>query len=145
MNIAQFNIGKLVAPTDDAAVAEFMEGLEPINALADESKGFVWRLQTDEGDATSIKLFDDDLIIVNYSVWETVEQLRDFVYRSRHREYLRRRLEWFEKHAEPHLVMWWVEEGEIPTVEAAVARLEHMQDHGPDEYAFTFSTVPEPA
>ena len=145
MNIAQFNIGRLIAPTEDPSIADFTAGLEPINALADAAPGFVWRLQTEEGDATSIKLFDDDLIIVNYSVWESVEQLRDFVYRSGHREYLRRRLEWFEKHVEPHLVMWWVEAAEIPTVEEAIARLEHLRAHGPDDHAFTFSSVPEPA
>ena len=145
MNVAQLNIGRLVAPTDDPAVAEFMDALEPINALADEAPGFVWRLQTEEGDATSIKLFDDDLIIINFSVWETVDQLREYVYKSAHRDYLRRRLEWFEKHVDAHLVLWWVPEGEIPSIEEALERLDHLRRHGTSAHAFTFGTVPEHA
>lgn len=145
MNLAQFNVAKLVAPTDDPAVAEFMDALGPINALADEALGFVWRLQTDEGDATSVKAFDDDLIILNFSVWGSVESLRAYVYKSEHLEYLRRRREWFEANTEPHLVLWWIPVDHTPDVTEAVERLEQLRRDGPSDDVFTFGTVPRTA
>jgi hypothetical protein len=138
MHIAQLNIGRLVADREDAQVAEFMAALDPVNAIAEASPGFVWRLQTDEGNATSIRPFDDDRILVNMSVWESIEAVQAFAYASRHVEYLRRRREWFERMGAPTMVLWWVTEGHIPTTEEAKARLEHLERHGPTPTAFTF-------
>jgi hypothetical protein len=126
-------------------VAEFMEALEPINAIADGSPGFVWRLQTEDGNATSIRPFDDDEILVNMSVWESIETLGDYVYRSAHTPYMRRRREWFQHMAEVYLALWWVPAGTIPTTADAVERLNHLRKHGPTLYAFTFrSPFPPP-
>ena len=137
-HVAQFNVGRLRAPMGDPVVADFENGLDEVNALADASPGFVWRLQTEDGNATSIKLTDDELFIVNLSVWESVEALGDFVYRSAHTSFLRRRSEWFEKYGSVYLVMWWVPAGTIPTVDDAMARLAQLEEHGPTPSAFTF-------
>jgi heme-degrading monooxygenase HmoA len=137
-HLAQVNIALPREPLDSPALAEFVAALDPINALADASPGFVWRLQTDEGDATGIRAFGDERLIVNLSVWESLTALRAFVYSSGHREVLRRRREWFERMAEAHLTLWWVEAGALPTVGDAEERLAHLQAHGPTPYAFTF-------
>ena len=112
--------------------------LEPVNALADRSPGFVWRLQTDEGDATSIRPFEDERIIVNMSVSESIEALWRFVYDGRHLEVMRRRREWFTRMAEAHLVLWWVPAGSIPTLADVGDRIDHLRIHGPTSCAFTF-------
>lgn len=144
-HIAQLNIGRLAAPLDSAQLADFVEGLVPINALADESPGFVWRLQTDEGDATAIRAFDDDLLRLNMSVWETIESLSDFVYRSEHREFLARRREFFERTNGVYVVLWWVPAGTIPSVDDAIERLDRLREHGPTPVAFSFRvTFPAP-
>ena len=143
-HLAQLNIGRMVAPIDAPEVAEFVANLEPINALADRSPGFVWRLQTDAGNATSIHAFDDERLLLNMSVWESIETLRAFAYTSAHTGVLRRRAEWFERLAEAHLVLWWVPAGHIPTVEEAVDRLEQLRRDGPSPAAFTFRTPFEP-
>ena len=114
-----------------------MAALDPINALADGTPGFVWRLQTEDGNATSIRAFDDDLMMLNMSVWESVEELTQFVYRSAHVDVMRRRREWFER-IETHMVLWWVPAGHIPSVDEALERLTHLRAHGPTPYAFTF-------
>lgn len=119
-------------------MAGFVEQLDPINALADAAPGFVWRLQTEEGNATSIHAFEDDLMLVNMSVWESVEALADFVYRSGHIAVMRRRREWAERMPEAYVVLWWIAAGEVPTVEEAKDRLEHLREHGPTPAAFTF-------
>lgn len=137
-HLAQLNIGRLRAATDDPLVAEFMDALDEINALAERSPGFVWRFQTDEGNATAERPYDDDSILVNFSTWESVEALADYVYRSDHTAYLRRRREWFERMDEVISVLWWVPEGHRPTVEEAIDRLEHLRTHGPTPAAFTF-------
>jgi hypothetical protein len=137
-HLAQLNIGRLLEPVDSPRIADFMAALAPINALAESSPGYVWRLQTESGDATSIKAFDDPLIIVNLSVWESLGTLSDFVLRSDHREVLRRRREWFERMAEAYVVLWWIPAGTIPTVAEALARLDHVRRFGPTSHAFTF-------
>ncbi len=128
----------------DPLIDGFRDNLEPVNARAEASPGFVWRLQDESGDATGIKVFDDDLEIVNLTVWESIDSLADFVYRSGHVGFLRRRREWFEAPSEPILCLWWVPEGTIPTVDDAVARLEHLRTHGPTQAAFTFRHRFEP-
>jgi hypothetical protein len=137
-HLAQLNIARFKLPMDDPAMAGFVEQLDPINALADHAPGFVWRLQTEEGNATSIHAFEDDLMLVNMSVWESAEALADFVYRSGHVAVMRRRREWAERMAEAYMVLWWVGAGEIPTVEQAKRRLEQLREHGPTPQAFTF-------
>jgi len=137
-DLAQLNIGRLVAPTDSPLVAEFMDALDEVNAIADASPGFLWRFQTEEGNATSERPFDDETILVNFSTWTSVDPLADFVYRSAHAPFLRRRREWFERMDETYSVLWWVPAGHRPTVSEAIARLDHLRRHGATPHAFTF-------
>lgn len=143
-HLAQVNIAKLRAPLDSPVLADFVAALEPVNAMADAAPGFVWRLQTEDGDATAVRAFDDDMLIVNLSVWESAEALADFTYRSGHRDVMVRRREWFERMAEAFLVLWWVPAGHLPTVDEARQRLEHLRAHGPSPHAFTFRQRFEP-
>jgi hypothetical protein len=137
-HLAQVNIGRLRAPTDDPLVADFMNALDEINALAERSPGFVWRLQTDDGNATALRPYDDESILINLSTWESADALADYVYRSDHTAFLRRRAEWFERMSEAMLTLWWVPAGHRPTEAEAVARLDHLRRHGPTPHAFTF-------
>lgn len=145
-HLAQFNIARMVAPLESPELAGFVAALDPVNAEADGAPGFVWRLQTDEGDATAIRPFDDDMVLINMSVWESVEALNEFVYKSSHRGVLRDRRQWFEQHVgDVYMVLWWVPAGTIPTMDEAKARLEQLQRSGPTADAFTFrSTFPAP-
>jgi hypothetical protein len=143
-HIAQINIARLRAPLDSPQLAGFVARLEEINALADGAPGFVWRLQTPEGDATYLRPFDDDQIIVNMSVWESVEVLKAYVYKSAHAELLRQRREWFEQFERAYLAMWWVPAGHIPGIDEAKKRLAHLEEHGPSQFAFTFKTIQPP-
>jgi len=122
LHLAQVNIARMLAPLEDPVMADFVARLDEINALADGSPGFVWRLQTDAGNATYLRPYDDDRIIINMSVWETVEDLRNYVYQSRHSEVLRRRREWFEKLETPVVALWWVPAGHVPSVDEAKKR-----------------------
>jgi len=137
-HIAQLNIGRVVAPIDSPALADFVAQLEEINQLADYSPGFVWRLQAGDGNATSIRPFDDEYILVNMSVWESIEQLREYVYKSAHSAVMRRRREWFEPMKSAYVVLWWVPAGHIPTVDEAKQRLELLRAEGETTAAFTF-------
>jgi|GEM_PF-394866 uncharacterized protein DUF3291 len=137
-HLAQVNIAKMVAPLDDPVMAGFVGQLEVVNAIADGSPGFVWRLQDDGGDATSVRVFDDDAILVNMSVWESTAALHGYVYRSGHGPALRDRAKWFVRMPEAHLAMWWIDAGEKPTVEQAVERLLFLRAHGETPFAFTF-------
>jgi hypothetical protein len=137
-HLAQVNIAIPRGPIDSATMAGFVELLEPINALADDAPGFVWRLQDDEGNATSISVFGDDSLIVNMSVWESVEALWGFVYDSGHLEVMRRRREWFTRMREAFMCLWWIPAGELPTVADAEDRLKRLRAEGPTPYAFTF-------
>jgi len=143
-HLAQLNVAKLKAPLDEPSMSGFVEALEPLNGLADGWPGFVWRLQTDAGDATSIRAFDDPLLLVNMSVWESVEALGEYVYRSGHLDVMRRRREWASYMVEAHLCLWWIAAGEVPTVDEAKERLEHLRAHGPSPHAFTFKRRFEP-
>ncbi len=142
-HVAQINIGTMVAPTDDPAVAEFMDNLDRINAIADDAPGFVWRLQTDEGNATDIHVFPNPLELVNMSVWQTVDELKAYVYRSEHVEFFRRRAEWFEADAK-RVALWHVAVGEIAELDDAVRRVEFLERSGPSAYAFGFARPPAP-
>ncbi len=138
MLLAQLNVGRLLAPIDDPRIAEFVANLEPVNALAETSPGYVWRLQDDSGDATHIRAYDDELMIVNLTLWTSVETLADFVFRTGHVEYLRRRRQWFEGAIEATTCLWWIPDGTVPDTVDAIARLEHLRTHGPTPTAFTF-------
>lgn len=145
-HLAQINIARMLAPLDHPSMAEFMGRLDEINALAEASPGFVWRLETDEGNATALRPYDDDWIIVNMSVWESPEALMEFTYRSRHNQIMQKRRNWFEPHANSYFVMWWTPAGHVPTVQEAKARLEHLEQKGETAHAFTFRhPFPRPA
>lgn len=145
-HLAQINIARLVAPLDDPKIADFVAQLEPINALADAAPGFVWRLQSASGNATDVAYNDDPFVIVNMSVWESPEALRDYVYASRHMNVFRDRAKWFEKMDKPHYCLWWIPAGHIPTVAEGRERLEHYQQYGATPFSFWFSQrFPAPA
>ncbi|AYF74405.1 DUF3291 domain-containing protein [Nocardia yunnanensis] len=146
MHLAQFNIGRMIAPRGDARVAEFYDHLDEMNAVADAAPGFVWRMVDGEAnDATSLRPYDrDPEMLVNLSVWESRQTLFDYVYRSGHMEYLRRRREWFLPLGEVFTALWWIPEGTIPELADAMRRLEHLREHGPTPYAFTFRQAFEP-
>ena len=120
-------------------MAEFVAWLEPVNALADTSPGFVWRLQTEEGDATAVRAFSDPLLLLNMSVWQSIEALEQYVYRSEHVRALQQRKSWFEGPSGPTSVLWWVEVGHLPTVDEGKKRLERLRERGPTPEAFTFT------
>jgi hypothetical protein len=145
--LAQVNIALPRQPLDTPLLADFVDALDPVNAIADASSGFVWRLQTQDGDATAVRGFGDERLIINMSVWRSIEDLRAFVYASHdHRAVMRRRREWFEKLGEAMFVLWWIPAGAIPTVAEAEQRLELLRAHGPTPDAFTFRThFPPPA
>lgn len=137
-HLAQVNIARLLAPIDSPQLAGFVARLEEINALADQVAGFVWRLQTEDGDATALRPYDDDRILVNLSVWETIEALNRYVYRSDHVEVMRQRRQWFEKMTDPFMALWWIPAGHRPSVAEAKERLELLKTQGPTAEAFTF-------
>jgi hypothetical protein len=139
-HLAQLNIGIATAPLDSDVMADFMNNLDRINALAESSPGFVWRLKADDGNATSLRPIDDRTM-VNMSVWTDAQSLSAFVFRTAHVEFMRRRREWFERMPTAYLVLWWVPEGHIPTTDEAVARLEHLKAHGATPHAFNFRSV----
>lgn len=140
-HLAQFNVAALRYPLGDPRMAEFVALLEPVNALADAAPGFVWRLVEDgQPDATGMRPAGDD-VIINFSVWESAETLWDFVYRSAHLETMRRRREWFRRHVDAHLVLWWIPAGHVPTVDEAMERLALLREHGPSARAFTFNSA----
>jgi hypothetical protein len=141
-HLAQVNIGRFRAPIDSPIMEGFRTQLDPINRLADQSPGFVWRLQTEDGNATAIRPYaGDDRMAINLSVWESLESLRQFVYKTQHVHTLRDRHRWFEPIDGPILALWWVPAGTVPSVADARERLRHLQEHGPTPYAFTFRTA----
>jgi Domain of unknown function (DUF3291) len=140
--LAEVNIARMLAPLDSAQLAGFVAELEPVNALADAAPGFVWRMQTEDGNNTAVRAFQWDMagsagVLTNMSVWESVEALAEFVYSPRHREVLRQRREWFEKMAEAYLAMWWIPRGHVPTTDEAEERVLHLREHGVTPFAFT--------
>ena len=136
--LAQLNIGVIKGPIDSPVMADFVANLDRINALAERTPGFVWRLQTEEGNATAIRPYEDERVAVNMSVWRDVESLNKYVYSSAHVEIMRRRREWFEKMDQAFLVLWWVPRGHRPSIEEAKTRLEMLRSKGPTAEAFTF-------
>ena len=143
-HLAQVNIARMKGPLESEVMAGFVARLEEINSLADRSPGFVWRLQTDAGDATYLRPYDDDRILFNLSVWQTVDALKDYVYRTAHAELLRERRSWFEHFAGVAIALWWVPAGHLPSVDEAKQRLAYLEEHGPSHFAFSFKTVHPP-
>jgi hypothetical protein len=138
-HLAQLNIGRIVAPMDSEAMYGFASRLDEINALADTTEGFVWRLQTEEGNATSIHVFEDDMLLINMSVWESIEALHNYTYKSAHVELMRQRKAWFVPMDTPFLVLWWIPAGHIATPDEAKAKLQLLTEQGATPLAFTFS------
>jgi len=144
-HIAQVNIGRIRAQLDDPVMAGFVSRLDEINALADRSPGFVWRLQTEAGNATYFRPFEnDDRLLLNMSVWESIDALRDYVYRGPHKDVLSQRKEWFEQFSGVYLALWWVPAGHRPSIDEAKKRIAHLDAHGLTQFAFTFKKVFEP-
>jgi hypothetical protein len=150
--LAQVNIGRLLAPLDSGQLADFVANLDPVNAMADAAPGFIWRLQTEDGNATSLHGFEADAegsgggILINMSVWESVEALGTYVYSPAHLAVLRRRREWFEKMADAYTALWWIPRGHIPAITEAEERVRQLRRHGPTPYAFTLKVhFPTPA
>ncbi|HXQ14740.1 MAG TPA: DUF3291 domain-containing protein [Caulobacteraceae bacterium] len=138
-HLAQVNVGRLLAPVDDPRIDDFRNSLDTINAVADAQPGFVWRLKGEGNNATDLRPdANDALQAVNASVWESPDQLAAFVYRSEHRNFVRRRLEWFEEATQPILALWWVAAGHTPSLAECLERLAHLRAHGPTPHAFTF-------
>jgi len=135
--LAQLNIAHMKQPLESPTMADFVANLDRINALAESSPGFVWRLESDEGNATAFRPLGEETL-VNVSVWKDVESLNKYVYQSAHVEIMRRRKEWFERMREAWVVLWWVPKGHRPTVEEAISKLELLRTKGPTAEAFTF-------
>mgnify|MGYP003995599327 CR=1 FL=1 len=135
--LAQLNVAIMLAPIDSPQLKEFVDNLDRINFLAEEASGFVWRLQSDDGDATSFRPYGDD-VLVNMSVWDSIELLHNYVYSSDHAKIMSRRKEWFERMKEVYTVLWWIPKNEIPSLEQAKEKLDLLRDRGPTAAAFTF-------
>jgi hypothetical protein len=136
--LAQLNIAKMLAPLDSPVMADFVNNLDRINALAESSEGFVWRLKDDENNATSIKIYNDDFLIVNMSVWKDIDSLFGFVYQTQHLDIFKRRSEWFENMKNMHMALWYIEENHRPTIIEAQERLDYLRANGDTPFAFTF-------
>ena len=135
--LAQLNVAAMKTPLDSPELKDFVDNLDRINALAESSPGFIWRLKGDGNDATSLRPLGDN-VLVNMSVWRDVAALKDFVYKSAHSEIMRRRREWFTRMVDAYLALWWVPQGHEPTVAEAVAKLMYLRQHGPSTDVFTF-------
>jgi hypothetical protein len=142
--LAQVNIGRLKAPLDTPQLKDFVDNLDPVNADADSADGFVWRLESESGNATDVPVLGDEWLIINMSVWRDVDALTAYMYEGRHRAMLARRREWFERVREAMVALWWVPAGHRPTVAEAEERLLHLRAEGPTPYAFTLR-APFPA
>lgn len=140
-HIAQINIARALASMEDPLMAGFVARLDDINALADSSPGFVWRLKTGDGNATSVQAYEDAMILVNMSVWKTPEGLKQFVFRSDHVNVMRQRRKWFEPLGDVPYALWWIQAGHIPTIAEAKERLKYLQLNGESEFAFSFASL----
>ncbi len=145
MQLAQLNIAQAKYLLDAPQIKDFIDNLEHINGIAETSPGFIWRLKDDSGDATQIKAFDDPNMIINMSVWQSVEQLKDFMFKTQHRDFMRRKGEWFARLPEASYVLWWITDGHIPSIEEAIDRLMHLRKYGDSDHAFSFKSIFEPA
>lgn len=139
--IAQINIARMKGVNiDDPIMKEFVDNIDRVNAIAEDSKGFVWRLKEENNNATSLNLYNDEQIIVNVSVWETIEDLENFIYKTFHATFLKRRKAWFQRFGKVYTAMWWIPAGQFPTTAQAVEQLTYLQEFGATEKVFDFST-----
>lgn len=139
--LAQVNIAKAKAAMDTEVMKEFSDNLDPINSIAESSAGFIWRLKDESGNATDIQPYDNPDIIINMSVWESVDALKNFMFKTHHLDFLKRKKEWFESISEANYALWWVTVRHQPTIEEAKARLLHLQQHGETVQAFSFKQL----
>jgi len=140
-HLAEFNIARIKYPLDDPRMREFVDNVDRINKLADTLPGFVWRLQGENGHAMDMRVYDDPAILPNLTVWENVEALERFVFKTVHGRFFDRRETWFAQ-PEPTLVLWWAPAGHRPTLDEAVARLDHLRANGPSDFAFGWESLP---
>tara|TARA_R110002020_G_scaffold42303_3_gene124159 strand:+ start:231 stop:692 length:462 start_codon:yes stop_codon:yes gene_type:complete len=137
--LAQINISRMIGVNiNDPIMKEFVDNLDKVNNLAEHSEGFVWRLKDENNDATSFNPYNDEQVIINISVWESIESLETFVYKTLHTNFLKRRKEWFQKFGKVTTAMWWISEGDFPSVENAVEQLDYLQKNGPSQKVFDF-------
>ncbi|WP_312312369.1 DUF3291 domain-containing protein [Empedobacter brevis] len=137
--LAQINIAKMIGINiDDPVMKEFVDNLEHVNQLAENSDGFIWRLKNETNNATEFNPYHDEQIIINISVWKDIESLENFTYRTFHTDFLKRRKEWFSKYGEAHYALWWIKNNEFPTIREAVERLDYLQKNKETDYAFSF-------
>ncbi|MFY0619092.1 DUF3291 domain-containing protein [Shimia sp.] len=142
-HLAEVNIARLKHDADDPRVAPFFNALDKINGIAERSEGFQWRYTDDSGNATDTQATDNPRVIINVSTWDSVESLETFVWGTIHRQFYQRREDWFDLMESMHFCMWWIEPGEEPTIDDALARLEHLNQHGDSDHAFGWSYVPQ--
>lgn len=140
-HLAQLNIATSLADMEDPIMADFAAGLDPINTIAERSDGFIWRLKDESGNATQIQHFDDPNILVNMSVWRDVDSLKQFMFKTDHIHFLKRKKDWFKPAQQPTYVLWWIPAGRLPSVEEAVTRLTLLREQGDTAEAFTFKQV----
>ena len=137
--LAQINIAKMNGVNiNDPVMKEFVDNLILINSLAESSDGFVWRLKGENNNATNLNPYNDEQIIVNISVWQSIEHLEHYVYKTMHTEFLKRRKEWFQKFGKAYYALWWIVKDEYPTVAEAISKLTYMQQNGATQEAFDF-------
>lgn len=144
--LAQINVARMKGVSiEDPIMQEFVANLDRVNQLAENSEGFIWRLKDESNNASGFNPFDDEQVIINISVWSTIETLENFTYKTFHTDFLIRRKEWFKKYGKAHFALWWIKQGDLPTIEQAIERLDYLQLHGPSERAFNFKErFPEP-
>jgi hypothetical protein len=140
-HLAEFNVARIRFPLDDPRMAEFVDNVNRVNALAEKVDGFIWRLQDESGHAMNMTVYGDHAILPNLTVWESVEALERFVFKTVHGRFFDRREQWFAQ-PDPTLVMWWVSAGHRPCLQEGVARLDHFKAHGPTEFAFGWESLP---
>ena len=144
--LAEINVARMKGVNiDDPIMKEFVDNLDKVNALAESSEGFVWRLQDENNDATAFNPYDDEQVIINVSVWESVETLGKYVFKSFHTDFLKRRKEWFHTYGKVHTAMWWIPAGHFPTEKEAVDKLAELQENGTSQSVFNFrNQFPKP-
>ncbi|MBT8303996.1 MAG: DUF3291 domain-containing protein [Bacteroidia bacterium] len=139
-NIAQLNLARMIAPIDSPIMADFVNNLDRINNLAENSIGFVWRLKGEEENATTLRVFSDEFLIINMSVWDNLNSLFEFTYNTDHVGIMKRKKEWFSKMKEMHMVLWYIKEGDTPSPDEAKERLAYLREHGETPHAFSFKS-----
>lgn len=140
-HLAQLNIATAIASMESEVMSEFVENLERINQLGEDSPGFVWRLKDETGDATSIQVYDNPNVIVNLTVWQDPDSLKHFIFKTDHANFLKRKKQWFESSREATYVLWWIPAGHLPDLAEAKGKLEHLRDHGETTHAFSFKRL----